>query len=225
VTSNVPFALAGTPRMLVATPASIAGTYQIGTASFGAPLTNAGLTREVMQVNDTSPAGNACTPLNAANALAVNGKIALVDRGVCGFVVKAANVQAAGAVGMIVADNVAGSPPPGLGGTDPTITIPAVRVTLADGNTLKAALATRGRTRSGVFVTLGLDATKLAGADTLGRIFLFTPNPLQPGSSVSHYDVSAQPNMLMEPAINGDLTHQVTAPVDLTFSLLQDIGW
>ena len=29
----------------------------------------------------------------------------------------------------------------------------------------------------------------------------------------------------MEPSINGDLTHEVTAPFDLTYSLLQDIGW
>jgi hypothetical protein len=29
----------------------------------------------------------------------------------------------------------------------------------------------------------------------------------------------------MEPAINGDLTHSVIAPQDLTFALLKDIGW
>jgi hypothetical protein len=29
----------------------------------------------------------------------------------------------------------------------------------------------------------------------------------------------------MEPAINLDLTHEVAAPTDLTYSLLQDIGW
>jgi hypothetical protein len=29
----------------------------------------------------------------------------------------------------------------------------------------------------------------------------------------------------MEPAINGDLTHEVTVPKDLTFELLKDIGW
>jgi hypothetical protein len=29
----------------------------------------------------------------------------------------------------------------------------------------------------------------------------------------------------MEPAINGDLTHNVTAPDDLTLELLRDVGW
>jgi hypothetical protein len=33
------------------------------------------------------------------------------------------------------------------------------------------------------------------------------------------------PNQLMEPADSGDLTHSVTAPQDLTASLMRDIGW
>jgi hypothetical protein len=178
-----------------------------------------------MPVVDSAATGNACVPLNAANTAAVSGKFALVDRGVCGFTVKAANVQAAGATGIIIADNVAGSPPPGLGGVDPTVTIPAVRITLADGNTLKNALKTRTRVHSGVFATLAVDLSLRNGADASGRALVYTPNPFQSGSSVSHWDVSAFPNLLMEPAINGDLTHAVTTPVDLTFPLLQDIGW
>jgi hypothetical protein len=54
---------------------------------------------------------------------------------------------------------------------------------------------------------------------------MYAPNPYQSGSSVSHYDVSAFPNLLMEPAINSDLTHAVTPPHDLTFPWLVDIGW
>ena len=54
---------------------------------------------------------------------------------------------------------------------------------------------------------------------------MYTPNPFQGGSSVSHWDVSAMPNLLMEPSINGDLTHSVTSPQDLTFALLKDLGW
>jgi extracellular elastinolytic metalloproteinase len=66
----------------------------------------------------------------------VTGQIALVDRGTCDFVVKAANAQAAGAIGMIVANNVAGDPIV-MGGTTPQI--PAVMVTQAAGATLRAA--------------------------------------------------------------------------------------
>ena len=217
---------AGTSSLKITAPASVAGSYLVGTASFGPALSSPGVTGEIMPVVDqTNGTGLACTALSAANALAVNGHIALVDRGVCTFNVKAANLQAAGAIGMIVADNVAGSPPPGLGGTDATITIPSVRITLADGNTLKAALAKRSRNHSGMFGTLGVDLGQLPGADPTGHVQLFAPNPFQSGSSVSHYDVSAFPNQLMEPAINGDLTHEVTPPQDLTYKLLKDIGW
>jgi hypothetical protein len=217
---------AGTPLLSISTPAAVAGNYAVGTASFGPALASPGLTGEIMPVVDTAPnLGLACNPLSAANALAVNGKIALVDRGVCTFNVKVKNAQNAGAIAVIVADNVAGAPPPGLGGTDPTVTIPSVRITQADGVALKAALATRSRTRSGMFANMGVDLSVRAGADSAGRMLMFAPNPFQGGSSVSHFDVSAFPNLLMEPSINGDLSHSVTLPKDLTYQLLKDIGW
>ena len=228
VTATLPQVLPlGTPVLKVATPANGAGSFSVGGAGFGAPLAAPGLTGEVMPVVDQpdGTTGLACNPLSAANAAAVNGKIAMVDRGVCGFTVKVKNAQDAGAVGVIVVDNVAGSPPAGLGGLDPTVLIPSVRVTLQDGTTLKNALRTRSRTKSGMFATLGVDLTVRIGADPLGRALMFTPNPFQPGSSVSHYDTLAFPNLLMEPAINGDLTQDVKAPRDLTFELLRDTGW
>jgi hypothetical protein len=45
------------------------------------------------------------------------------------------------------------------------------------------------------------------------------------GSSGSHYDTIAFRNLLMEPAISPDLTHNLTAPDDLTLELLRDVGW
>ena len=216
---------AGTPLLTVTTTAA-AGTYLVGTATFGPALSSPGVTAEIMPVVDTAPnLGLACTTLSSLNAAAVNGKIALVDRGTCTFNVKAEVVQAAGAVAMIVVDNAAGSPPAALGGTDASVTIPSVRITQADGATLKAALATRTRAHSGMFANLGVNVNVLQGADASGRVLLYAPNPYQSGSSVSHYDVSAFPNQLMEPAINSDLTHEVTPPQDLTFMLLKDIGW
>jgi hypothetical protein len=59
------------------------------------------------------------------------------------------------------------------------------------------------------------------GRDGLGRVALFTPNPVQPGSSVSHYTDSATPNLLMEPAINPGLP----LTLDLSRQLMRDIGW
>ena len=70
--------------------------------------------------------------------------------------------------------------------------------------------------------TLILDPSRLAGGDDLGRVLLYTPDPLQPGSSVSHWDVSASPDLLMEPFISPSLT---LGEVDLTLPQMLDIGW
>src|SRR3954462_12817131 len=51
------------------------------------------------------------------------------------------------------------------------------------------------------------------------------PFPVRGGSSGSHYDAAAFRNLLMEPAISADLTHNVKAPDDLTLELLRDVGW
>ena len=229
VTANAATVLsAGTPALRIASipVPSATGSYTVGTASFGAALGAPGVSAQLMPiVAQAGGTGPGCDPFNAINTAAARNNIVLIDRGVCGFAVKAKNAQNAGAKGVVIANNAAGSPPPGLGGTDPTVTIPTASVTQADGVVLKAALAFRSRTLSGVTATLGVDLTQLAGADPLGRVLLYTPNPFQGGSSVSHWDTIAFPNLLMEPAINGDLTHNVTAPSDLTLKLFLDLGW
>lgn len=229
VTASAPQVLsAGTPQLDVSGPVAgaAAGQYSVGTASFGAPLSSPGVFADIMPVAEQGlGTGQGCTAFNALNTLAVRNNIALIDRGVCGFAVKAKNAQNAGALGVIIANNVAGSPPPGLGGADPTVVIPVASVTQADGAALRASLVFRSRTRSGVIGLLGVNTSQLAGADPLGRVLLFTPNPFQSGSSVSHWDTIAFPNLLMEPAINTDLLHSVVPPADLTFPLFQDIGW
>ncbi len=228
VTNSVPQVLSlGTPGLTIGGLAAgaAAGSYNIGAASFGAPLSTPPVTGQLMPVVDSpNQIGLACGTLSAANALAVNGHVALVDRGVCTFAAKAKNVQNAGAIGVIVANNVAGTAP-GLGGSDPTVVIPVISVSQNDGATLKSALRWRSRTTSGVTAGLGINGSQYAGADLFGRALLYTPNPFQPGSSVSHFDTIAFPNLLMEPAISADLQHSVLPPADLTFRLLQDIGW
>lgn len=227
VTANVPRALGPSSNMAISGSAAgqAAGNYDVGDASFGPPLANPPVRGQLMPVVDQPDGtGLACAPLNSLNALAVRGNVALVDRGTCNFTAKALNVQAAGAIAMVVADNAPGDPT-SLGGSDPTVAIPAVRITQAAGVTLKAAMQRRSRTQSGVVASLGINPNRLAGTDAAGRILLYTPSVLEPGSSVSHYTTEAKPNQLMEPAINDDLSHQVTPPRDLTFPLLQDIGW
>jgi len=227
VTTAAPGVLSlGVPQLTVSGPASLntAGVYAVGTGVFS-NLSSPGVTSDIMPVSNGGAAGDACGPLSAIDTLAVRGNIALINRGVCAFTVKAINAQNAGAVGVIIANNAAGAPPPGMGGADPAIVIPVVMLTQGDANFIRQALTRRSRTKSGVLGNLSLNTTRYAGTDPSGFVLMYAPQPFSGGSSVSHYDVSATRNLLMEPAINVDLTHSVILPEDLTFELLKDIGW
>jgi hypothetical protein len=200
---------------------------ELGTASFGKFYDrNYFQTDHIERVRDQPDgSGLACTPLSEENRAAVRGRLALVDRGVCTFVIKAKNLQDAGATGMILVNNAPG-PAPALGGSDPAVTIVAVAVSQADGAALKAAAdEARARGRAPIHAQLRRDRDSLAGANADKRVFLFTPSPFQGGSSVSHYDSSASPNLLMEPSASPNQAIAVRAPQDLTYELLKDIGW
>jgi hypothetical protein len=215
VNAQVPVMMQHAPVVNVSQPALIAGQYQAGTAGFGPSVAQAPVTAQVVQVDDgVAPGSDACSsPL--VNAAAVAGHIALIDRGTCTFTSKALVAQGAGAVGVIIVNNAAGGTPPDLGGTDPTVTIPVLSLTQSDGNIIRAQLG------SGVIANLGLSPTLYAGADPSNRLRLFAPNPAQQGSSISHWDTPALPNLLMEPNISTSLYAQV----DMTRHVFKDIGW
>ena len=209
---QAPAVLGAKPILRVHSPGTIDGDYDVGTASFGAPLSTTPVTQDVVLVADgVGTTTDACEALT--NGAAVSGRIALIDRGNCPFAQKVKNAQNAGAIGAIIADNVAGCPPAGLGGVDPTVTIPAVRITLADGNTVKANLP--------VNASLTRDPAMVAGADPGGRPKMYSPSTFASGSSVSHWDVSADPDLLMEPFA----TPLPAGQVDLTRWHFADIGW
>jgi hypothetical protein len=122
-------------------PSSAAGTYKAAGATFGTEPSEEGLAGDVVLVNDGSANPTlGCGPLVGFPA----GAIALIDRGSCTFVQKAQNAQAAGAAAVIFVNNVAGDPSE-PSGNDPSITIPVVQVSQADGTTIKAGLPATGR--------------------------------------------------------------------------------
>jgi hypothetical protein len=124
-------------------PSAAAGQYAAAAAAFGPELTLAGVSGAAVLVSDgVGTTSDACEPLVGFPA----GAIALVDRGLCLFTVKAANAQAAGAIAMIVVNSVAGDPIT-LGGSDPAIAIPSVMVSLTDGSVIKAGLPATGTVR------------------------------------------------------------------------------
>ena len=137
----------------------------------------------------------------------------LIERGFCGFAVKGRNATVAGAAAAIIYNNAAnaGAAPPGMaddGINGAFVTIPVVSLTRADG------LAILGQAPGGLSMDIGVDLTVRAGADPLGRARVYAPFPIVGGSSISHYDTIASRNLLMEPAISSDLTHNVKAPYD-----------
>jgi hypothetical protein len=198
-------------------------------ATFGSPIRTPNPLGQLAAVAaQAGELGNGCSPFDAANTAAVKGKAALISRGGCPFAQKVKNAQNAGAVGAVLYNNAAGPVAPG--GSDPTITIPAAGISQADGQVLLAALAAKvnngGNSVPGTVVAQwAVDKNRIAGADSAGRPLLYTPATLAPGSSVSHWDVTASPNLLMEPNINADLGTVLVAPKDLTVPLLKDIGW
>ena len=148
-----------TSPLTINSPASIAGSMYAVESGFSTAnkLANIGLTTgNLILVQDSGgPTHLACGALS--NAGSIPGKIAVIDRGSCDFVTKVKNVQNLGAIAAIVVNNVPGAPFV-MGGTDNSIVIPAVMISLEDGNTLKAVLDTSN-------VNASLDAVPLITPD------------------------------------------------------------
>ena len=114
-------------------------------AGFGESLVTTGpITGDVVYVgrgcDPAYPIGSTIPPALPLDPYLANpaGKIALIDRGTCGFVGKVKKAQDLGALMVIVVNNTAAAPT-AMGGADPSITIPSVMISLANGNLFKAS--------------------------------------------------------------------------------------
>ncbi len=211
VKAEAPLALARKVVLRIAAPAPAAGDYGFNQATFGPAATTSNFSGGIVAAV-TAGNGEGCAPFD--NSAAIAGHLALVDRGSCAFTVKVQNAQLAGATGLIIANNQAGTIVPGGTPVNP-VTIPVISVSQVDGSRLKANLAGLGG---------GLaNGNTLAGADVAGNVQLYAPTVLAQGSSFSHYDTRLTPNALMEYAISPDLAGQID--VDLTPALFKDEGW
>ncbi len=155
----------------------------VGTSTFGAALgdfNNFGVVTADYTV--TSPA-NGCTTITTS----LSGKIGLIDRGVCSFTTKIRNAQAAGAIGVLIVNNVAGDPiTMGHDGTSPFPTIPAAMLSKNDGNSIKpSGTSSVNGTALQEFITANADI--IAGFSGRGPIpftFLIKPDVTAPGVNV-----------------------------------------
>ena len=117
----------------VTSPSNIAGSYFTTAATFG-PSTGT-YSGELIEA---VPA-QACSLIT--NASDISGNIAVIDRGNCTFVSKVQEAQDAGAIAVIICNNVPGNPIT-MNGTGTGINIPAVMLSEADCDIIKAEIPT-----------------------------------------------------------------------------------
>ncbi|MCW2794711.1 M4 family metallopeptidase [Nocardioides sp.] len=128
------------PIVKINSPAEIAKICFAGAASFGPQLTSVGVTSNIVQGLDDPADGSATNGCGAlTNGAQVTGKIALIDRGVCGFAVKTKNAQNAGAIGVVIGNNVEAIN--GMAGVDDTITIPTAMIKKSDRDKIVSKLS------------------------------------------------------------------------------------
>src|SRR5438132_3045253 len=124
---------ASTVPHFVGAPVTIGGRV-FGAASGDFKTVTTDLTAPLGVVTSGTALSTACTALAAGS---LSGKIALISRGTCTFSTKIRNAQNAGAVAVLVVNNVAGDPTAmGTDGTPNQPTVAAYMVALSDRATL-----------------------------------------------------------------------------------------
>lgn len=214
---------AAAAKLLKSVPVLTIGStnYNLGFATYGPAADQSIISANLVIASDAADAAGSsafdgCSAFT--NAAAVKGNIAVVDRGNCNFIVKTKNAEAAGAKALLLVDNkrdTCFAPPMGNGGDASPVSIPTISVNALDGDAIKSQLA------SPKAATIQIDHTFRSGADSTGNIRLFAPCTVIGGSSISHWDVVASPDLLMEPYSTDSLTDDL----DITVNQLIDIGW
>lgn len=132
----------------ITTEGDLQGLYKGGFSEFGPILPSSPMLADLAIMEDTNSVGNdtydGCDA--ATNPGEINGKIAVVRRGSCDFVQKAMNAQIAGALGVVVVNNVPGeigmeSGTYGMAGYgDSDIEISTIIISKEDGDQIISAL-------------------------------------------------------------------------------------
>lgn len=137
-------------------PITVLSTTVYGVAQPWAPIPNTSVSGTLVY---GASLGNAlgCTAYPAGS---LTGQILLVDRGTCAISIKGSNGAAAGAVAVIVANNVAGAVPPTFSFGGGTPTVPVLSITQVAGNALKALV--------GNATTIGFDTPATNAGSVVG---------------------------------------------------------
>lgn len=211
VTADIPTYLAPVPT-LNATFQATTTQLSFAEGEFSGPLVG------------TAPLA-AAEPLDACsdltNASQVSGKFALIERSfadagvVCTFLSKAERAADAGAVGVIVFDDVQEALIE-MAGT-PAQSIPATFISNQDGTTLQTELG-----QGPVTISFGTGALPSNTDPTGTRVLLYTPTVVSGGSSVSHWNANSYPHTLMLEYANQP---DIRLNMDFTPDVMSDLGW
>jgi uncharacterized repeat protein (TIGR01451 family)/MYXO-CTERM domain-containing protein len=210
VTANVATYLSNQPVLNIAGGGGANAEAQYIPGQFSGPIPDGGGAQSVVPATPL----DACTDLTAT----FNGSLALIERGSCNFYDKAQRAQAAGASGVVVFDNDAGSlitmasPDGGV-----PLDVPAVFITNDDGN------AVLQRLDGGAVTAAFGSSAHLSNTDTAQtRVLLYTPPVASGGSTLSHWNAGSFPRtLLMEPFIGSS----TRLDLDLTPNAFADMGW
>jgi hypothetical protein len=124
--------------LIITSPSSLSGSYVANQNAFNPGRVDLPIAPEFLQsdlvlyLDSEGDKSEACVA--PSNGAAMNGKIAIVRRGNCTFAIKVRAAQNAGAVAVIVVNNVDGNIT--MSGADASITIPAISVSSAIGETI-----------------------------------------------------------------------------------------
>jgi hypothetical protein len=212
VMKATPLALTtGAPRLV--TQPNVAGlSGNLGEMIFGPALTTTGLSGPLVVGN----------PDDGCNVLPFrSGAIFLLFGGGCSPLNKADFAASAGGVAMLVTDDNGFAPPSSVEVPAEDLirlpaTIPGIAITEGDRQLLANSAG------QNVTVTISPQSGRLVGADDAGRPYLYAVVPIRPGSSVSHWDTLARPDLLEEPE-TGYVSHPHRVAMEA--AALYDIGW
>lgn len=188
-------------------------------AYFGNLLPRNGLAGQARLVSDGSGDPNdGCSALT--NAAQVQGRIALIKRGICASAQKARNAQQAGAVAVLVLNDRAETPSdplPIMSGSDFTLRLPTASVNYQAGLNLISAVSGSPST---VITVEPVPGSENIGSHA-GHVRMHAPATLAPLSSISHYTTDSATPLLMQ----SDINLAIFDRTDMTEALLQGLGW
>ncbi len=176
--STVPHFVGAPVTVGSATYGAATGDFVVATSNLTAPL-------GVVTAATSIDLGTACAALPAGS---LSGKIALISRGVCTFSTKIRNAANAGAVAVLVANNVAGDPVAmASDGTGSQPTVPAYMVGQATGQAIKTLSGTSTTIGSTLQYFLTANVDIMAGFSSQGPTdvdFRVKPDVVAPGVNV-----------------------------------------